>query len=162
MSLPSAEPTAPAPTEPALHQVRLNDCDLAYYERHPELRGHGPTLFLVHATGFHARVWDQIIARLPRVHSIALDQRYDGILGRHSKKPWTAFVKAENQHLVSQDALDLLDRLLRYDHQERLTAEEAMQHPYFNPIRGMLPLREGNPAESAPGSAGQLPGPAAD
>ena len=95
-------------------------------------------------------------------YSIALDQRYDGILGRHSKKPWTAFVKAENQHLVSQDALDLLDRLLRYDHQERLTAEEAMQHPYFNPIRGMLPLRDGNPAESAPGSAGQLPGPAAD
>jgi hypothetical protein len=30
----------------------------------------------------------------------------------------------------------------RYDHQDRLTAEEAMQHPYFNPIRGMLPLRE--------------------
>jgi hypothetical protein len=30
----------------------------------------------------------------------------------------------------------------RYDHQERLTAEEAMQHAYFNPIRGMLPLRE--------------------
>ena len=60
----------------------------------------------------------------------------------HIYKAWNSFVKQENQHLVSHDALDFLDRLLRYDHQERLTAEEAMQHPYFNPIRGMLPTRE--------------------
>jgi casein kinase II subunit alpha len=25
--------------------------------------------------------------------------------------------------------------LLRYDHQERLTAQEAQAHPYFSPIR---------------------------
>lgn len=27
--------------------------------------------------------------------------------------------------------MDFLDHLLRYDHQERLTAQEAMAHPYF-------------------------------
>lgn len=32
---------------------------------------------------------------------------------------------------MSTEALDLLDKLLRYDHQQRLTAAEAMQHPYF-------------------------------
>ena len=37
----------------------------------------------------------------------------------------------ENQHLVSREALDLLDKLLRYDHHERLSAKEAMEHPYF-------------------------------
>uniref|UniRef100_A0A1I8IYR0 non-specific serine/threonine protein kinase n=1 Tax=Macrostomum lignano TaxID=282301 RepID=A0A1I8IYR0_9PLAT len=31
-------------------------------------------------------------------------------------------------------ALDFLDRLLRYDHNDRLTAREAMEHPYFTPI----------------------------
>ena len=36
-----------------------------------------------------------------------------------------------NQHLVSREALDLLDKLLRYDHRERLSAKEAMDHPYF-------------------------------
>ena len=41
------------------------------------------------------------------------------------------FVHSENQHLVSPEALDFLDKLLRYDHQERLTAREAMDHPYF-------------------------------
>ncbi len=40
-------------------------------------------------------------------------------------------MQTENQHLVSPEALDLLDKLLRYDHQLRLTATEAMEHPYF-------------------------------
>ena len=32
---------------------------------------------------------------------------------------------------MSREALDLLDKLLRYDHRERLSAREAMEHPYF-------------------------------
>jgi len=28
-----------------------------------------------------------------------------------------------------------LDKLLRYDHQERLTAREAQAHAYFEPVR---------------------------
>lgn len=50
---------------------------------------------------------------------------------RHSRKRWERFVHSENQHLVSPEALDFLDKLLRYDHQARLTAREAMDHPYF-------------------------------
>lgn len=38
---------------------------------------------------------------------------------------------SENQHLVSAEALDFLDKLLRYDHLERLTARDAMEHSYF-------------------------------
>ncbi len=53
------------------------------------------------------------------------------MLFRHSRKRWERFVHSENQHLVSQEALDFLDKLLRYDHNERLTAKEAMDHPYF-------------------------------
>uniref|UniRef100_A0A3Q0QVL3 non-specific serine/threonine protein kinase n=1 Tax=Amphilophus citrinellus TaxID=61819 RepID=A0A3Q0QVL3_AMPCI len=49
----------------------------------------------------------------------------------HSRKRWERFVHSENQHLVSPEALDFLDKLLRYDHQARLTAREAMDHPYF-------------------------------
>uniref|UniRef100_A0A8C4QBS7 non-specific serine/threonine protein kinase n=1 Tax=Eptatretus burgeri TaxID=7764 RepID=A0A8C4QBS7_EPTBU len=51
----------------------------------------------------------------------------------HSRKRWERFVHSENQHLVSPEALDFLDKLLRYDHQARLTAREAMEHPYFYP-----------------------------
>jgi len=67
-------------------------------------------------------------------YSIQLDPRFNDILGRHSKKRWERFINSENQHLVSGEALDLLDKLLKYDHQERLTAREAMDHQYFLPV----------------------------
>ena len=41
----------------------------------------------------------------------------------------------QREHLVSEEFLDFIDKLLRYDHQERLTAKEAMDHPYFDPVR---------------------------
>ncbi|KAK8182981.1 kinase-like domain-containing protein [Phyllosticta paracitricarpa] len=68
-------------------------------------------------------------------YDIELDAQYDDILGRFPKKSWHSFINAENQRFVSNDAIDFLDKLLRYDHQERLTAKEAMAHPYFNPVR---------------------------
>ncbi|TCD68016.1 Casein kinase II subunit alpha [Steccherinum ochraceum] len=36
---------------------------------------------------------------------------------------------------VSREALDLLEKCLKYDHCERLTAAEALAHPYFNNVR---------------------------
>ncbi|KAG1171032.1 hypothetical protein G6F70_007147 [Rhizopus microsporus] len=68
-------------------------------------------------------------------YSIKLDPEYDNILGRHLRKPWTKFITADNQEFASEDALDFLDKLLRYDHQERLTAKEAMEHHYFDAVR---------------------------
>jgi casein kinase II subunit alpha len=86
-------------------------------------------------------------------YDIELDPQYDDILGRFPRKPWHSFVSADNQRFVSNDAIDFLDKLLRYDHmvrdclgsnlnqtvtnfrQERLTAKEAMNHPYFAPVR---------------------------
>uniref|UniRef100_A0A1I7WVR9 non-specific serine/threonine protein kinase n=1 Tax=Heterorhabditis bacteriophora TaxID=37862 RepID=A0A1I7WVR9_HETBA len=50
-------------------------------------------------------------------YHIDLDPRFNDILGRHSRKRWERFIHSENQHLVSPDALDFLDKLLRYDHQ---------------------------------------------
>uniref|UniRef100_A0A8C9VLN5 non-specific serine/threonine protein kinase n=1 Tax=Scleropages formosus TaxID=113540 RepID=A0A8C9VLN5_SCLFO len=67
-------------------------------------------------------------------YNIELEPRFNDILGRHSRKRWERFVHSENQHLVSSEALDFLDKLLRYDHQSRLTAREAMEHPYFHPV----------------------------
>ncbi|KAI6875736.1 Casein kinase II subunit [Hortaea werneckii] len=84
-------------------------------------------------------------------YDIELDAQYDDILGRFPKKSWHSFVNSDNQRFVSNDAIDFLDKLLRYDHQvskpgarcaekawltfaqERLTAKEAMAHQYFEP-----------------------------
>ena len=52
-------------------------------------------------------------------------------MSRYPRKPWTRFITSENQRYISNEAIDFLDKLLRYDHQERLTAREAQAHPYF-------------------------------
>src|SRR3546814_1407422 len=41
--------------------------------------GHGPSLVLLHATGFHGRLWEQVVAALPAgTHIIAPDHRGHG------------------------------------------------------------------------------------
>ena len=40
-----------------------------------------------------------------------------------------------NEALVSDEALNLLDSMLRYDHAERITPKDAMEHPYFAPLK---------------------------
>lgn len=49
-------------------------------------------------------------------YDIELDPQYDDILSRFPRKPWGSFVTAENQRFVSDEAIDFLDKLLRYDH----------------------------------------------
>jgi casein kinase II subunit alpha len=44
-------------------------------------------------------------------------------------------VNHQNESLITEDALDLLDQMLRYDHDERTTPKDAMEHPYFKPIK---------------------------
>ena len=52
------------------------------------------------------------------------------------RQPWSIFVAdAAVAQLANEQAMDLLDHLLRYDHQERFTAAEAMRHPYFDCVR---------------------------
>uniref|UniRef100_A0A8C2JQL0 non-specific serine/threonine protein kinase n=1 Tax=Cyprinus carpio TaxID=7962 RepID=A0A8C2JQL0_CYPCA len=73
---------------------------------------------------------EELFSYLNKYH-IELDTRFKDLLGQQKRRRWENFVQPENQHLVSPEALDLLDKLLRYDHQQRLTAQEAMEHPYF-------------------------------
>ncbi|KAK6128714.1 hypothetical protein DH2020_037564 [Rehmannia glutinosa] len=68
---------------------------------------------------------DELNAYLHK-YRLELDPQLEALVGRHSRKPWSKFVNADNQHLVSPEAIDFLDKLLRYDHQDRLTAREAM------------------------------------
>jgi len=40
-----------------------------------------------------------------------------------------------NDQLVTEEAIDLLNKMLKYDHAERITPRDAMEHPYFKPIK---------------------------
>ncbi|KAL4181047.1 hypothetical protein AMTRI_Chr12g235340 [Amborella trichopoda] len=73
---------------------------------------------------------DELNAYLNK-YRLELDPQLDALVGRHSRKPWSKFINMDNQHLVSPEAIDFLDKLLRYDHQDRLTAREAMIFYFF-------------------------------
>jgi len=81
---------------------------------------------------------DELYAYIDK-YDIGLDPQYDDILGRYPRKPWTRFITSQNQRYSSNEAIDFLDKLLRYDHQERLTAREAQAHAYFDPVRTATP-----------------------
>jgi pimeloyl-ACP methyl ester carboxylesterase len=61
--------------EPTTSRRQVNGVELQLYE----WPANGPTVFLAHATGFHARCWDQVVARLPEFHCIAVDMRGHGL-----------------------------------------------------------------------------------
>jgi len=60
--------------EPKESRLRINGIELQVYE----WPGEGQPVFLAHATGFHARCWDQVVAHLPGRHVFAIDMRGHG------------------------------------------------------------------------------------
>lgn len=67
-------------------------------------------------------------------YRMTLDPHYEDLLGRHPRKPWNKFINPDVQHLCSEEGLAFLSQLLVYDHMNRLTAKEAMEHRYFFPV----------------------------
>jgi pimeloyl-ACP methyl ester carboxylesterase len=54
-----------------------------------EWAGTGTPILFVHATGFHARVWDAVIDLLPGVHAYAVDMRGHGLSDKPAPPyPW--------------------------------------------------------------------------
>ena len=64
----------PAAENPALRIVNVDGLDLAVWE----WPGAGPPLIFTHATGFHGRLWDYIIRRLPGRRCLAVETRGHG------------------------------------------------------------------------------------
>src|SRR5262249_39634626 len=68
------------PCEPRELRGRANGHELAVFD----WPGVGTPVLFVHATGFHARCWDQVIRQLPGRHCLAVDVRGHG---RSEKAP---------------------------------------------------------------------------
>lgn len=68
-------------------------------------------------------------------YKLRLDDNLHYGLRKLPKKPWLHFLNEGNCHLVNEEAIDLLKRMLVYDHAARITMKEALEHPYFDPIR---------------------------
>ncbi|KAM3144749.1 hypothetical protein pb186bvf_003058 [Paramecium bursaria] len=78
--------------------------------------------------------YEDLKAYLKR-YNLKLDSGYNGLLYNFPKQNWLSFVTNDNQHLCSLDALDLLSKMLVYDHAERITPRDAMEHQYFATLK---------------------------
>eukprot|EP01130_Rhizamoeba_saxonica_P000923 TRINITY_DN10807_c0_g1_i1.p1 TRINITY_DN10807_c0_g1~~TRINITY_DN10807_c0_g1_i1.p1 ORF type:complete len:364 (-),score=49.22 TRINITY_DN10807_c0_g1_i1:65-1126(-) len=67
-------------------------------------------------------------------YGIQLDPAFRQMIGKHPKRPYTKFITSENARIANPEAIDFVDKLLKYDGQERLTAREAMEHEYIQLI----------------------------
>ncbi|WP_298471514.1 alpha/beta hydrolase [uncultured Erythrobacter sp.] len=65
-------------SEPAARALRTNGIELSYFEWSGPADGDEPPLVFAHATGFHARVFDAIIAHFPHRRILSLDMRGHG------------------------------------------------------------------------------------
>lgn len=68
-------------------------------------------------------------------YNIALDSKFIDLLGHHSRKNWQRFVNTENEYLITEVATSFLESMLKYDHTKRISAKEALEHPYFLPLQ---------------------------
>ncbi|XP_053990131.1 uncharacterized protein LOC128882536 [Hylaeus volcanicus] len=67
-------------------------------------------------------------------YKIILDYGLQKRLRRRQRRSWNSFVNEENKHLCTAEAIDLVDKMLVYDHNTRPLPKELMSHPYFSPI----------------------------
>ena len=52
----------------------------------------------------------------------------------YEKKEWKSFVNENNKYLINDEVIDLLEKLLKFDPEERIKAKDAIKHPYFKEI----------------------------
>lgn len=62
---------------PLEHRIHVGGVEIAAVEW-GQPRADQPSILFAHATGFHGRIWDQVIAHLPGCHCVALDFRGHG------------------------------------------------------------------------------------
>ncbi|VUZ48433.1 unnamed protein product [Hymenolepis diminuta] len=55
-------------------------------------------------------------------------------LGYH-RIDWRKLITGENKAVATDEAIDLLDKLIVFDHKKRLTSSEALKHPFLNKFR---------------------------
>ena len=69
-------------------------------------------------------------------YGIRVTEKLRRAIGNHRVVPIESFRSVDNAYLSSELALDLCRGMLRVDHQERMTVEDCLAHPYFDECRG--------------------------
>lgn len=74
-------------------------------------------------------------------YNIPLDLKLQSLLNGYNRKSWQRYISTEQEHFITEQAIDLLESMLRIDHMERITAREALAHRYFSSLKRRGPSR---------------------
>lgn len=93
--------------QPIQHQFKAEDTDICYFEWGDAAN---QTIIMLHATGFHARCWDRVIAHLADdYHVIAADHRGHGRSGKpESLSDWSLQARDIGQLVGHLDIKDII------------------------------------------------------
>lgn len=68
-------------------------------------------------------------------YDLSMDPEVAAQVGKQPRKAWDSFVNEENKSRVCPEALDLIDKMLRYDPASRILPREAMEHSFFANVK---------------------------
>ena len=68
-------------------------------------------------------------------YNIPIKPRLQPLIGDYPGISFNSFIKPRNRKKANHDAVDLIQKMLEVDHTKRILPREAMQHPYFEPVR---------------------------
>lgn len=82
------------------------------------------------------------------IKEIAFKHGYGMLIPEEMQKeriPWSALCVRNDPQ-----AIDLLNKMLELDHSKRISAAEALAHPYFDSIKQLSPLEQGRIDQADP------------
>jgi casein kinase II subunit alpha len=77
---------------------------------------------------------DGILRYAASLH-VKLDAKTEAALSRIPGTGWDVYADRVPADVGPAEAFDLLKKMMAIDHRERISAKEAMKHPYFAPLR---------------------------
>ena len=87
-------------TDPSEQSFPSSHGEICYFEW--GMAGNGPSILLLHATGFHARCWDRVVEAFPAVtHVIAVDQLGHGRSAKPAISDWAMIADSTAELLES-------------------------------------------------------------
>jgi len=79
---------------------------------------------------------EDVMSYVKKYDHVTLSAYFKEHLLNFKKKPWDKFVNTQNMEMVCPThGYDLLTKMLTIDHVDRITASEAIAHPFFDSIR---------------------------
>jgi len=90
---------------PVEKQLKINGVELTVFEWGEKQNN---SILLVHATGFHARCWDQVIRHLGDIHTVAVDMRGHGRSENTGPFSWNVFGEDVTELVEAMDLSDLV------------------------------------------------------